>query len=496
MIRKACATAALPIADALVEQNRVLVPVADSTMSELVKWTYGVAKDSLTVSKEENVIDLITEQTGTAVLEGMSGHGAVVDQEAANVVAIISQQLKYVKTKAKPLLDNTFAEMVADRNAVDLVTVDVVEFGLADLYRTDAFASLMSVYGDLDRKGIKSVQLRDFPERTEQELLDYISVGAVTFDQMVQEIVSGKHAGWLIEVYERHFRDSHGWEYTHWDSDKQIHYMLYQPLQDLTDEYLMVFLLAQGLKDEPHKGFKGPLSLYREHLAAKCRASAVAMTLALGEFIQAEKSGSLVIRYDTAKSQQWQVRAGVVVNRTVYQRYLEQGGVPEAVMGAALLQQFKPRSLKEFLDRQVECASEYARRVKRAAAAREANTVEDTRARVRYWFYNLVVNGDKLDIPNLVHYDESNREDWVASVDRCIDEIVPRRFADDLYLVLRELMGRLLWAGTNIIELLTTIDEEMQKHSELDPREAAYRATMRILARHYLKQIQYKHVDV
>ena len=494
MIRKPIIAAATPIAEMITERQFALRVESDSPVAELMKWSYDLGADSRTVSKEDHVPTALQDTTGQILMEGMTGHSAAVDTEVSRVADIIGKQLRYVKEEAKPLLDNIYQDAIAQVNDKPALEVDLVQYDLPELYTSPGFTSLMEVYKDLDYKAVKSANLRDFPERSEKELMDLVATGSAVFDRDVISIINSHDPGWIVEVYETVFVN-YGWEDTVWSEELKSNLTVFKPLVDKIDDYLIIFLLSLGLTEHPHASFGKSLSEYRAALSAKARAAGVAMILASGEFIRARKSGELVIRYETRRTEQWHVRAGISVVRSIYNRFLDEGGTPEIVMGAALLTTDRPRNIKHFQDRSVELAGKYSTEVRRAEAAREGSMASIISNHVNWALHELINNPIKVTLPALTEYTEENEGEWHSKVNKAVNAIDGRRWSTEPYMVIRDLLGQLVWPGTNIIDILATVDSEMEKHADLEPREAAYRALLRVLARHYLQFVAYERVE-
>lgn len=494
MIRKPIITAATPIAEMISEREHALRVEADSPIAELMKWSYDLSADSRTVSKEDHVPTVLQETTGQVLMEGMTGHSAAVDAEVTRVSKVIAEQLRYVKEEAKPLLDDIYHAAVSTLDDAPSLEVDIVEYDLPELYTSPGFASLMENYSDLDYAAVKSANLRDFPIREEKELMDLVATGSAAFDRDVISIINSHEPGWIVKVYESIFVN-YSWEHTEWSSKLNSNLTVFKPTVDLIDDYLIIFLLSRGLTEHPHKEFGKPLSEFRNVLAAKARAAAVAMTLAAGEFIRARNSGTMVIRYETRKTQTWRVTGGVSVVRSLYHRFLDEGGKPEVVMGATLLTTDRPRNIKQFQDRSVELAGKYSVEAKRAEASRNASMGDVFKSQVSWELHDLITRPVKVTLPALAEYDVNEPGLWHSKVNAAVNAIRAKRWASEPYMVIRELLGKLVWPGTNIIDILTTVDTEMEKHSDLEPREAAYRATLRVLARHYLQFVSYERVS-
>lgn len=488
MIRKSVANAVLPIADTLMEKGLVVTPTSGSTLAELVKWSHGMVQTD-TASLEDRELELVLENSNTDVMEGMSGHSAALDIETENTVKIITAQLKYIKEIAKPLLDNTFREIVSSYEEGEGVKVDVIPFEISELYRSQAFNQLIEVYQNLDIKAIKCKVIEGWPERDESELFKVIATGALTFDEAVNNIINRYDSGWLVEVYRRHFVNA-DWSDTVYSAELQASVNQYSPDPERLDEYLMVYLISMGIRDDVHEGYGHSLSAYRASMAAKCRASAAAMFLIVKGYIRREASGNMVIRYNTVKSDRYESEAGVVVSAPAYKKYLDLGGSPEAVMGAALLDANRPITVDSFIERSVELVAKYNATVRRNATMRENYKIERYSEDSKWWFYGFTSNSKKLDVPSMTNYDSSNQSEWCALVDKAFSAILPKRWATEPYIVLRELFGVLLWRDTNVMEVLTSIDEESNLHPDIDVREAAYRAVMRYVTKYYLTQVE------
>ena len=494
MIRKPIIAAATPIAEMITERQFALRVEDDSPVAELMKWSYDLGADARTISKEDHVPTVLQETTGQVLMEGMTGHSAAVDTEVARVSDIVAKQLRYVKEEAKPLLDDIYQSVVSTLEDTPSLEVEIVEYDLPELYLSPGFASLMETYSDLDYAAIKSAHVRDFPEREEAELMELVATGSAAFDRDVISIINSHDPGWLVKVYKKVFVD-YSWEHTEYSPKLESNVTVFKPLVDLIDEYLMIFLMSRGLVDDPHASFGKSLTEYRNVLSAKARAAAVAMTLAAGEFIRAREAGTMVIRYETRKSESWRVNGGVSVVRSLYHRFLDEGGKPEVVMGAALLKTDRPRNIKQFQERSVELAGKYSTESNRAESSRNASIGELFKSQVSWELHDLISRPVKVTLPALAEYSTEEPGLWHTKVNAAVNAITQSRWSSEPYMVIRELLGKLVWPGTNIIDILTTVDEEMEKHADLEPREAAYRATLRVLARHYLQFVSYERVE-
>lgn len=492
MIRKHTALSILPIASALTEQNVVVSPKPSTVISELFKWSMGTMVP--TASAESHELETIVSNSDLVVDEGMSGHSAVIDSEVTNTSKVLAHQLKYTKDVAKVLLDSTFESITANVNAYSETDIDICEVTIPEVYLTDSFASLMENYKDLDYKAVRCAPVTINETPSEEVLMEAIRTGSVGFDTLVLKVLQSKSEGWLTKVFNDNFTGrwagpSDWYEKT--DSAVQV----YKPDLKYLDETLAVFLLSVGFEETPLPGFKGSMLEYRAALAGLARATAVSMVLMVSEFNRQVALGRLIVNTPDINYLRYSARGVVHVSAKHYKDFLDQGGTPEAIIGAALTTQGRPYDLQAIMDRSVELVSTYRRSCTDRDQRAQATLMESFGNEATNFFHEFLHNTAKFDYPSIAEYDQENTG-YHNLVNEVFSNILPKRWAEEPYLALREMFANILWVGTNTESLLTVIDREMNRHSDLEPREAAYRATIDILLDHYLGQVDVERLKV
>lgn len=500
MIRKPISLAIAPIANSITERGLVITPKENTVLAELVKWSYDITNTDGIVSTEAENVDMLVTETANVVSDGMGGHGAAIDAEVSTTSEILARQLRYVKEVAKPTIDAIYAAVTDRVSNADEESVEIIEYSMPDLYNSEAIGALLSVYKHHNYRAIRSAKIKGFPERDEKELLDLIGTGSPGFDSLVIDIITAHPVGWVEQVYNDHFvKDS--WDKVAYDTTLNSEVNLYAPGINNLDEYLIIFRLAEALSDAPHDSYKGPLSEYRARVSAKLRAAAVAMILTIAEYNKQVSNETLVLKYD---------HNCITVNAIIYHKYLDNGGLPEAILGAAQSESPRPYKLNEFKERTVKFVASHNRFLQQRAIRNDANVVTSLRYAIKYAMHDLIDGPLASQLPNLVNYLNSeqpevsdsgtvsdiNDRTWYSAVNKLVEEVPARSLTESPYLVIRKLLNKLAWPGTNIDSILTAIDSELEKHPDLDPREGAYRATIRILVRHYLKQVDIERTAV
>lgn len=264
---------------------------------------------------------------GTQVTINLSMYSRTLDEGAELLAMSVRSAMKHARTVASPTINNVIDLMNEYMEDVTIVPepYEIVDIDLAPVWENPVVQNALSNHvtssRSLERSKIKRV---DAPDNLEEHLV----TGAVGFDQAFQ--ASLRHSGLTAnEVFDYLFNGNNA-------LTAMVH-----PFYQSRNRTVIAYLMASILLDKPVPN--SGMSSYEWETQLQ------SMVNVLGEgcnFIyQAHQSDldSNVLHYDTDI-----VNGKVYLNTVIYDKWLNEGGVPEIIIGAVMNQQNNPSEVLSY----------------------------------------------------------------------------------------------------------------------------------------------------
>ncbi len=391
------------------------------------------------------------------------------------VSAATKRHLAFAKNVASPvvteMVERTLKEMDGMNN--DAISFEVTTRNIPLPLRNDALVST------IQRESTGSGLLPDadvkIPMLEESAIMDLLTSGSSTFDNDVKTWVTKIGMDFVLSVWGSVFSDQSG-------KTSETSYAFAQLINnDKTgiDAALLIFLFSQSLETNIPEGVVMPLARYNELLNQYRVAAIETMKRGLEQDASRNLSGQVVVSVN-------QVTKQIEVYEPTYTKWLEAGGVQEALAGMAISGQslYNAASIDERKEDFIKAWDQYTSMQK---SLFEVNSFNNFKSALVSSFKNLLVNP----------FEEE--KEWFANsseVDKVTElflqemkTITPDDLNDVNGAVLR-LLGKSRFYYTDSCKILQSMKRASEKNPGIDAREAALIATIEYVSDYVADQMQ------
>lgn len=457
MLTNEAVTAAFPLAQAVVAKNLSLTAVDPSPMNQLVNHTTGlfVSKDvggQFAMSFSEGTEQVHSSASGMIV----KSHDMIVDELVPELAKAVSNHISYAKNVVAPAVEQFVTQVDEVMRTIprdETMSFSVVSWNPPQPLLHPTFETLLEKFQSVAIN--PAYRLPFVMGAVEPETLAArVKTGNSDLDISISVWLAGKGEKFLDTVYYSVF----GNEYT-----DRIQNFIGQrasfsgSVTSKLDELLAIFLLSNGFIDNPPDGTPLTLSNYNMEMRT-LNELAGAMLFNELKIIEANATTKpIVVRFIDRTARE------IVVNKDVYDQFLEQGGDADAVLGS-LLAKMPVFTLEEFLSKKGELSGLWNKHVAMASVSDNKYKFAKTKAAMHSVFGRMIA-ADQLDleIPRALIFEKFSDE---------LDRINERELVDPYGVALR-LLGRSRYYRTDAEKLLSRIDALSKENPKLDPREVS-----------------------
>lgn len=263
------------------------------------------------------IVRYIDEYVQSGDYEGFTPahvHEAAMDSLSNDLSGYVNQSIDFTRTTFLPTVNNIFQRVTDEYRSLTPRFWNIVRVRRADIFLNDYIIDGINRY--VAAKGLDQTKIPEttFPDVEISLLVSRIKTDIPTVDAAIIDYLGNYPLTKLENVYRRHIQQKF-------------------PLGLDTDEddAMMMYLLLNGLGNDPLEGTKSVSeSAYKAAMETLKARAAVAIKRLTQSYENALQSGNIVHRVDTGN------RTIYVINET-YENYINNGGKPEAVMGAVML---------------------------------------------------------------------------------------------------------------------------------------------------------------
>lgn len=267
-----------------------------------------------------------------------TGNGTdTYDLTLSNFVSLASEAIRrtvyLTKTVALPTIEDITLQSEARLNEVTGglgLALNIVPDTQASVLVNPTLVEAIRPFESVAGPDTETVNVHD--PRDSAQLVEIMRVGYDDFDKEMEAWMAAHVSSEIVSsIYNRVF--SSGSNTVHISS-------VFGASADSYPEALICFLIARGLMQNPDDNINMTASKYDMGMAFISNYSAMVIKRGMNSFDSADKHDRIVLRYP-APGQELSFdrpeQGIIVVNKPAYDRYLEQGGTPEAIMGSYLL---------------------------------------------------------------------------------------------------------------------------------------------------------------
>lgn len=483
MLREQSAGSVLTLTKKLAEANAVVSPIPGTPLEVLNNACYSPTMDgaNLNDADEGAMMYRVVEASRAPALNGRVRH----DDDMEDIVNVVARTVQANLQLAKNVVNPTIKEVIAcvekeiqeaDASCINLINV------IPDNYR--AIWDSPTLEGMVNRYSETAVEdiavNRSMPALEGQAVTDLLVTGAGRFDQEVGEWIKDFPEGFIADVYNDFFAKT-----TRSDKSKFNDYF---GLTADRERILAIHLMSRRLEKNIPEGVEMDLSQYRSYIISVMAQSGRALCRILEKRTKDIKQKTLVRTWPlVGHDQLGGVDSNILVNADIYTQWLEEGGCPEILFGAYLLD--RNTDYKAL----IEGAEKY-----KQAWNRQANLLRTRAASQRY---NVAVSAIRKAVTkkiNQIEESELPANSRAVLHERLVEKAdkITTRDLEDLWGTVRGIVCYVMYAHTNAEEILCAIDAVGRANPEMDVREAALLATIDVVVAWVAKLMQVKVVPL
>ena len=471
MLTKSSITAAYPLAQLLAERNQVLFCAVESPLSILTRDTInglavfeGAGEGISNPSIDQQ---LLTTTSMPVDVNGSSLHDATMEETIQLLTKSVSFVLNHTRNTVLPLIKQVASETQSYMDARAegaLAPLDIVPYYFKGIWNSPVFQDLVARYENVP---LTQVKLRGGAIECDcgDDVAQLLLTGAGSFDDEVRGFVREVGPDQVKKVWDALF----GGQATSTDVILGARY-------DRFDTSAIAFLMARRMSMDVPKGINMGLGEWKEYVASIVQAAGVGCYLAYRTRDLDMRSNRLIISAPVGD----EPRGSIIVVGDVYDRFLKEGGSPEALFGA--LYSNEPRTYTALLQ-QAEFHCKVWKRI---------NSLNITN--LSFERYRAMVEGLRLAVSKVIN--EMADDDLPAARAELQNRLnerlthVKQKDMEDIYHVARKAVCRVIFPHTDAEKMLLAIDAAAEANPELDPREAALMATIEYISQWLASLIQ------
>ncbi|MBE0438356.1 MAG: hypothetical protein IBX57_01120 [Gammaproteobacteria bacterium] len=461
MIRKNTIEAVYPLADLLAEKGILLTPIETTPVDQLVRA--GHLEILTGEHKDIDITDRLINGSMSKDARGVVTHDLVMEELARVLTKTIQGNFHVAKNVVNPIVKEVAedARLYLESSLnVKKTHVEVKPEFYEEIWNSPEVFDMVKRFAEQDFKEVPlTVQ---YPNETDREtLFKLAATGSTTLDGYLQQLCNGMTDEQIADLYVKTFGDNYN----------RVPSLAAVLNQFPRNGALIIHMWARKLYLNAPEGTGMSLSVYKDYMSTLLAVTGRTVLSTISRRESDIKLKRLLTSYPLNKDAVGKSNVVIKVNGDVYNKWLEDGGSPETIIGAFLTDGEKGYT------KLLEEKDSYAKHWERTL--RILNNTE------RFNKFNFAFEGiERAVAKQIVDLDPE-----VLSVDKSLlqgklqenMQMLPRNFHEDLFKWSRILVCRTLFPHTNALELLSAIDENAKVYPDLPVRELAMLATIDVV---------------
>lgn len=272
---------------------------------------------------EENGVAVSLDEDQLKDYQRQSGHGQQLETMAEIYAKPLLQRLDVLRNQVLPFIDRVAAGIRAQYNEGFYKVSDIQEIEFADIYKTKTFLDYIQRHAPLANSQIQNVTIQSgFMDRNEDDIVGLLKSGNTSLDDALVDMIARHPSNWLTDVYTRYLVNGNivptGLRAAH--------------QSELVDEIVVLYFIHASLlaNDVIDGTVNIPLVQYRNYLSETFAQLGGLLNRYVNQINLVDQGGQVVAFKDENTNV-------IYVYKTNYEKYLEQGGNADAVLGAVAL---------------------------------------------------------------------------------------------------------------------------------------------------------------
>lgn len=441
--------------------------IPNTPLASLVVETTPVVTPTVGLEAEA-----IYQQTEVTDITGINRHEMVLDEVVGTLGEAMVEQMRMVRCDVLPMVKRVASLAIDAANEVKLGEYVIESFFLAEIHDNEAIVELLARWDSYPSS--KVISPIGFQKLEESEIITLAATGSPRLDEPMAEMIGRHPASWATSVYEEYFGIQ---------GVKTFTPTIQFPSMD---EWLLVHFLARNLADNPQEGSGLSLAQHNGYCAALMAQTAVAMNATHKNWDFLRTSGSLVLSWPIATDIPVDAKSAVIqVIGDNYNNFLGAGGTPEVLIGASM--DDRPYSGAAFTTNQERYMQHYVAYKQRLAFFRERQLGGVLRNAL-----NVEIAKEILVLPEGFLANSISVDKMQSHVTALLGSKKDVELVDNLYMVAREVICKVIYGHTSALEIAEKIDDVMTKR-KCDGRRAAYYVAIDLLLEYWLNQTTCKY---
>lgn len=474
MIREKSLHAVMQLADNYAANGYELYPVNGSPLVPVCRTSNPLNVQIKDLSSDAFAIPSISK---TRLENGEVPHDVRMEEAVEFAAEVVRNNLKLARTVVNPIvlraLENIEAKLNKDQQILSQ-PLTVVQYHYHKLWDNPLLESMVSRYEGTPAFQIE--QRNGMPKLAADQIEEHLKLDISRYDEDMSDLVDGYSPEWLEAVYSAGFLI---------EENEMMVEMGVPPLTSMIqnsgtypDELAVIFTLARSFLDSAPEGAAMGLDVYRDWMATVVSQTGRAIVRVMDRRESERNRKILVRRWPIFEFGILRDEGGeIVVNGEVYNRWLEEGGTPEALMGAAVTDK---ESGYTTLIEKVETYENNWKRQERILSSE-----------VRFDRFNRTVSGIEKAISyeiNTFEHGEPEAADarkiqQHSELKRHLKDLTGRLVDEhNLYATVRSLICKIMFPRTEAERILSAIDSAAAANPGIDVREAAFLAVIEVVS--------------
>lgn len=485
MIYESTLEAVYGLADKMGSRGLRVTPLSTTPVAQLVQAGH-LPVPAKGVDELDPIEERIIKGSQLPDPSGACRHDVTIDEMSDVIAETVRNNLDLARNGINPIVKEVATDVeqyVNDAESINRTHVSVVPVNYADVWNSPVLSEMVSRYRETS---IEEVRLSiGVPcEDTKESLVELAKTGASRFDQELEEWFESLSDALVVETFNGVFGENPASRAR--TLNDVIHSGDHLLRPELTTRALLTHLFARKLMQEIPEGVKSDLETYRLHMATVMSQSGRVINAIMERREANIQRRQLVAGWPQGREQLGKYPFQVYVNGDVYNRWLEEGGEPDAILGSFVTDQ--RRGYNELLEGTESYAKEWQRKARVMATTQRFNR------------FNHALEGMRLAVTRQINeFDEENlvvpREELHKRLSIELKSL-KGNFHEHIYVCARMIVCNTMFPHTLGLEILTAIDSAANDNPEISIREAALLATIEIVSSWVAKLCKVEYLKV
>lgn len=435
-------------------QETPLAALVESSMRNVI------AVESMGLSGKEGIPtfeDLLIETTNTPDAVGANQHSEFLDDSVELATKALTYTVNLAKTVVNPMIERVASGIEEALDASEKTAVNPINI---NSYFDSPLWSLPYIQELFDRFSELSDMKAAYTGPAITLTPALLETGLPGIDSVtVTHLKALEDAGLLSDYWNTTFGSGSFDTATAFTGDPR----------KVAEVGLLTYLAANNIEDVPPEGADMSIESWRNMIRAVKNQAARAVALSRGFISRSRARQDMIFSFPLSGAP----GSVIEVDGVVYNKFLEQGGSPEILMGAYYTD--RNRNFDELIRRKDEYVKGWGIRQAALASANESRRLTVVIGALERL---VAVEITRLDEAHIAYAQPAYHSQLAHFLTH-----VNNKDLQDLWMLARKCICRVVFPHTNVETMLLAVDEAMRQRPDLSVREAAFYASIDIMAK-------------